>query len=241
MRKMSAGPKTIEEIVNDMIPYGPLGVHQRKAGAHITRLRDAHHRLAQLEARGIPDRLICRECGYTYERLRRIRNSPAYINLVANYKLSMDPKQMEGQDTYVELRLRGMILAQRMLIERLEAADAGDEDVTVSLKELLAITSDAADRFGYPKQSLSLQGGAEEFSAALDRAIARSGTRQVERASDAPGEVSLPSPVPPADVLVIEGVALPASQEQPSGKVERSPTHPLRSAAAPVSNFRRRR
>ena len=66
-----------------------------------------------------------------------------------------------------------MLVAERQIADRLE--DAEEEGVKLPLKDLLAISRDGADRFGYGKKSAVLNTNVD-FAAILEQAIARSKT-----------------------------------------------------------------
>ena len=237
----------VADIVAKMPKHGINASNPPSVQTRITRLRDSHHLLAKLLAIGIPEREVCRQTGYTFERLRRLRLSPAFQELVAGYAQAAEPAVQEQLEIFAELATKNMIMAQRMIADALEEADENGEPIP--LKTLLAIAGDGGDRFGYPKRAMNINGNVTEFAAALERAAQRSGVgaRQVGRALAAPGG-SLAPPVPPvgdiieAEIISDSAVAPNEVQEQQTGNTDAKPSPAVAAAvAAPASRFRRPR
>src|SRR5208282_4607503 len=102
---------------------------------------------------------------------------------------------------YLDLGMSNMIASERMIAERLDAAEEKDA-VPISLPVLDKISQGRADRFGYSKHTVHHH--EHDFATALDRAIARSGKaeviKQIEGRAEPPQELKLISqleePVP---------------------------------------------
>jgi len=113
-------------------------------------LRATHHRLARLDAAGLRNEEILRISGYSYTRLCSLRQDPSYQELVSNYRQKVDEAYVNSLDEFYETSTSNMLRAERQIEEHLDRAE--DNEELIPLKTLLAITSDRADRFGYPKK-----------------------------------------------------------------------------------------
>lgn len=182
----------------------------------ILQFRDAHHTVAKLFAAGMHPSMISRKTGYSQRRLNLLYRDRAFQELIATYSERIQENLVEEIDEYMELGVGNMLQAERQIREKLESAEISGE--TLPTRELIAIASDRADRFGYSKHSrVSVD---HSFANALDQAIQRSGkadairalnAKQIEgqvvsspKAADLPGpsvplpqEQSLVSPAPP--------------------------------------------
>ena len=137
----------------------------------IAKLRDPHHRLARLVAAGLRPIEIVARSGYSMQRYMTIKNDPAFIELVATYRAKVDEAFVREADTYYELATANMVMAERMLSEKLEEHD--ENGTLPPVRELIAISRDAADRFGYGKKQTNLNINAD-FAAMLEAARRRS-------------------------------------------------------------------
>lgn len=135
------------------------------------KLRDPHHRLARLIASGIRLGEAADRAGYSYSRAAVLHADPTFQDLVANYRKQVDAAFVQSQDEYYDLATSNMRKAERMIAEKLEAADAEGE--TLPTRDLIAISRDAADRFGYGKKQTNLNVNVD-FAAKLEKAIQRS-------------------------------------------------------------------
>ena len=96
--------------------------------------------------------------------------------LVANYRAKVDEEFVEGADAFFTLATQNMIAAERHIADAIaEAEDAGE---LIPIRTALAISRDAADRFGYGKKTQNLNINVD-FAAQLERAIAAQ--RQTDR------------------------------------------------------------
>lgn len=164
----------------------------------VQRLRDPHHRLARLVATGLKPAQAAQQAGYSYGSLSILQKDPAFQDLVAHYRKIVDESFAESQDTFYELATSNMLKAERHLAERIEEKEEAGE--LLSVREALAISRDAADRFGYGKKTTNVNVNVD-FAARLERASRRS-LRVVEAAPVSPpaqvaGEVVPSAPHPP--------------------------------------------
>lgn len=135
------------------------------------RLRDPHHRLARLVAAGLrPDEIVARS-GYSYSRYSTIKNAPAFKELVDKYRGKVNEAFEREQDTFMQLATQNMVVAERMIAEKLEEHD--ENGTLPPVRELIAISRDAADRFGYGKRQTNLNVNAD-FASMLEAARGRS-------------------------------------------------------------------
>lgn len=142
-----------------------------RAGPAITqRLRDTHHRVARLFAAGLRIDEIVERSGYSYQRVYTLSKDPAFQELVAKYRATVDAAFEKSQDTYFSLATSNMLKAETMLSDKLD--DAIEDGTTLPTRDLIAISRDAADRFGYGKKTFVTH---DNIGSKLEAAIARSG------------------------------------------------------------------
>lgn len=136
------------------------------------KLRDSHHRIARLAAAGLRTREIAARAGYSYQRVSDLLGSPAMDELVAQYRVKVDEAFVESQDEFYDLATRNMLAAERHIADHIaELDESGD---LLPVRTALAISRDAADRFGYSKHQVNVNVNAD-FASKLEQAIARSG------------------------------------------------------------------
>lgn len=166
--------ESIRSITREDLPrlLGP----RDKSQSMPKRLRDSHHTVARLLAMGHSAKLVAEMTGYSHNRVSQLASSPAMIELVATYRAKIDEIWDENIDAYAALAVRNMIAAERQLADKLDAAD--EEGELLPTRELIAISRDAADRFGYGKRQTNVNVNAD-FASMLEKAIARSG-KQIE-------------------------------------------------------------
>lgn len=144
--------------------------------------RDSHHRLARLCAAGLRYDQICLRGGISSTRLSSLKADPAFQELISSYRDKVNAAFVEAVDNFYEVSVASMMKAETMLSDKLDAAiEAGE---TLPTKDLLAITSDRADRFGYPKHKTSTNTNNNvDFAAMLEATARRSGRSNVIDAS----------------------------------------------------------
>lgn len=162
------------------------------------RLRDSHHRIARLAASGLRVGPIASRVGMSYNRVATLLNSPAMAELIARYREKVDEAWKESEDEFYAVATSNMLKAERQIADRLDEAD--EEGETLPVRELVAISRDAADRFGYGKKQTNVNLNVD-FAAQLERAIARSGKTIEASVVNQPARQSLagtssPSPLP---------------------------------------------
>lgn len=169
----------------------------------VTRLRDSHHRLAMLCALGLRDSALTKASGYSQQRINGLRTVPAFIELVAQYRTQVLEGHLKVQlDGYAEMAITNMVRAERMIADTLEQAD--EDDSPPPLRDLVAISSDRADRFGFPKGSVNLNVNTD-FASMLEGAIKRTAkvielrpAQQPSLAGEGAAGVLVSSPAAPA-------------------------------------------
>lgn len=153
------------------------------------RLRESHHTVARLFAADMTQKQVAELTGYSGTRINQLHNSPAMKELISNYRLSVDRNLTETIDAFATLAMKNMIAAERQIADTI--AEADDADELLPLRELRAISSDRADRFGYGKKTTNVNVNVD-FAARLEQAIQRSSAaKQIE------GQV-IPPPTGPA-------------------------------------------
>lgn len=140
--------------------------------------RDSHHRVARLVASGLRPEDVVLRSGYTQTRILSLKNDPAFQELVAQYRSKVTQAFAEGITDFYEVATANMLKAEVMLSDKLdEAIDTGD---LLPTKDLLAISRDAADRFGHPKKKVSQNTNVNvDFAAMLEATAKRSGRSNV--------------------------------------------------------------
>ena len=158
------------------------------------KLRDSHHMVARLTAAGNKPGEVAIATGYSRERITALLSSPAMEELVAQYRLKVDEAFVENQDTFFALATQNMLAAERHISDHI--AELEETGELLPVRTALAISRDAADRFGYGKKTQNLNINVD-FAAQLERAIQRSGktiegTTQPAVASQRRAEPPLP-------------------------------------------------
>lgn len=143
---------------------------KRQDNGVVAKLRSHHHRIARLDAAGCKDVEICEIAMISHQRLYTLRASPAYVELVASYRVTVDEAFERSQDEFAEASISNMLRAERQIADHFDVAD--EEGELIPLKTLLAVTSDRADRFGYPKGKVV---ATINMGSALEKAMVRSG------------------------------------------------------------------
>ena len=142
----------------------------------IKRFRDSHHRMARLFASGLRVGEVAELTGYSISRVSLFHTSPAFQELVQEKRRLEEEAHKDAITAYNALILSNGIKAERKLADKLDDDDEAEE---LSVRELVSISRDAADRVGLSKRSINFNVNAD-FAAQLDRAIERSLPRSGE-------------------------------------------------------------
>ena len=162
--------------------------------APIQKFRDSHHRMARLFASGLRVKEVAELTGYSVSRVSLFHSNPAFQNLIAEKRKVEDEIARDKIAAYNDLILSNGFKAERKLADKL---DDDDESEEMSVRELISIARDAADRVGLSKRSIQTNVSID-FAALLDRAIKRS--------SPPSGDLKL---IPPALSPSLDGGPLP--------------------------------
>lgn len=154
---------------------------KRQENGIVQKLRSHHHRIARLDAQGCKDPDITEICAISHQRLYTLRASPAYQELVSQYRNQVNEAFAQAQDEFARASMSNMMRAELQIEDHLDEAEQAGE--LVPLKTLLAITADRADRFGYPKGTIV---GKVNMGNQLEAAMRRSGRTIVVDAKGAP-------------------------------------------------------
>ncbi len=137
----------------------------------ISQFRESHHAIARMFAMGLTASMIRRQTGISIRRLTLLWGSPAFQDLIAFYARKAVEIHEERIEEYGDLATANMVRAERMIADKFDAAE--DVGEFLPMRELIAVASDRADRFGYSKhQSVTVK---HDFATALERAVTRSG------------------------------------------------------------------
>ena len=134
-------------------------------------LRDNHHRIARALAAGLDNQEVARLCGMSLNRISILKQDPAFKDLVAHYRGLVTAEFVRSVDTYLEMATGNMLKAEAMLSDKLDAA--ADNNEFLPTRDLISISRDAADRFGYGKRQMNLNVNVD-FAAQLEAARNRS-------------------------------------------------------------------
>ena len=115
-------------------------------------MRETHHRLARMVAAGFRTEEILRLTGFSYTRLHQLRHDPAFVELVSQYRGKVDEAYVRGVDEFWETSTSNMLRGERKIEQILDDDDEGLLEKPLTLSQLMALTSDRADRFGYSKK-----------------------------------------------------------------------------------------
>jgi hypothetical protein len=137
---------------------------------NLSNIRDSHHNVARHLASGMKAYEVAAATGYSTARILMLRDDPAMVELVAYYRELITEGWAATMDAHQAVAIANMRKAERMLSDKLDAADEAND--TLPVRELIAITSDRMDRFGYGKKTANLNINVD-FAAKLEAAIAR--------------------------------------------------------------------
>lgn len=138
--------------------------------APVQRFRDSHHRMARLFASGLRVREVAELTGYSLSRVSIFHSSPAFQELIAQKRGIEDEIARDEITAYNQLILSNGLKAERKLADKLDDDDDSEE---LSVRELISIARDAADRVGLSKRTVQTNYDVN-FADLLDRAIKRS-------------------------------------------------------------------
>lgn len=159
-----------------------LAQPRAKPGA-AKRFRDPHHKLAKLLAWGMKLKDAAAKSGYSATRASQLNEDPAFRELVANYAKDITEKWEDSVEDFVEFATGNMIKAERQISDRLDKADEDDELLPV--RDLIAISRDAADRLGYGKKQTNVNVNVD-FAAQLEQRMKRAKTLEIARSPSPP-------------------------------------------------------
>lgn len=171
----------------------------------VKKLRDSHHMVARLLAAGLPRTLVARRSGYSLNRVDTLLLDPSFQNLLTHYREAVTADVKGEMDDFLELATNNMLKAERQIADKLDEAMSKDEFLPT--RDLLAISRDAADRFGYGKKTTNVNVNID-FAAKLEAALRRSDAARVVEGSavvslpnggaptvSSPDSVELPQPI----------------------------------------------
>lgn len=148
----------------------PKLLEPRHPGQRLSRIRESHRMVARLIASGLGTGEIAARTGRNPNSITLLTKDPQVMNLVAEYRQAIDDSFKASFDAYAQTATANMLRAEQQITDKLEEAEANDE--TLPIRDLVAISRDAADRFGYGKHSSKTVN--VDFASALDKAMARS-------------------------------------------------------------------
>jgi hypothetical protein len=171
---------------------------QASSTALIDQYRESHHAVARMLAAGIPESYIMRRLGYTRRRLTNLQRSPAFLQLIADYKEEVFEQINQETDAFAELAITNMVAAERHINDRINLLDDANE--LLPLRDAMALAADGKDRFGYSKRVTQTNVNID-IAVRMDKAIERSSKvlAQPKQIEGRATEVLTPPPgVPPS-------------------------------------------
>jgi len=126
--------------------------------------------MARLFASGLRVNEVATLTGYSVSRVSLFHTNPMFQELIAEKRKVEEEEHRDSIMQYNALILSNGLKAERKLADKLDDDDEGEE---LSVRELVSISRDAADRVGLSKRSINFNVNAD-FAAQLDRAIERS-------------------------------------------------------------------
>jgi hypothetical protein len=184
----------------------------------IIKLKQSHHKLAQLIAEGVPDVEASLITGYAQSRISILKSDPAFKELLAHYKGIQ-------KEIFINVheRLSGMSLdALEEIHSRLEEKP---EDFSIKqLSELVALGFDRAGFGPRSSQSIDLHVSTSELLSSVKDEIRKKSHGRIETLG---GRLPPPDDIPSNLGLTVELEAGEYSQE--SGPGSQSPGPPVRS------------
>jgi hypothetical protein len=136
-------------------------------------LRDSHHLVARLVAAGLRNDEVAERSGFSLGSLYRFSLDPAFQELVAQYRKTVVASYRDEADEFNRILLSNRMKAERRIADRLD-----DDEATVTTRDLITISRDAADRTGYGKSSTQVYsnaGMATKMELATANAYVKSG------------------------------------------------------------------
>lgn len=167
VRKETAKLLEVHPLVEADLEY----LRQPSASQRIAKIRDSHHAIARAIASGLSHYEIAEQTGYSHSRIAILAHDPSVIELVAKYRAMITEEWRQSVDELQRNAVSNMTKAERMISDKLDEAD--ESGTPLPMRELLAITSDRMDRFGYGKKNMNLNVNVD-FAAKLEAAISRS-------------------------------------------------------------------
>ena len=141
----------------------------------VQKLRESHHLIARMLATGMRPQDVAEQCGFSVQRIYTLRQSPAFCELVEQYRGAEDQAYFRSRDLYNDLLRANSLAAERHLSDKI--AQLEEDGELLGIREALAISRDAADRLGYGKKTTVKVD--HDFAAMLEKAIHRSNTAKV--------------------------------------------------------------
>ncbi len=143
-------------------------LRERSVKQDVQKLKDSHHRVAQLLASGMyKDYEVAAICGYSLAHIKNIKDYPATQDLIAHYRALSFNENADAISETKERSLRIMTKADRRLEDILD-----DDETPMSPQQLLAISADRHNSVGIVAKQTNFNvnvGMAEKLEAALAR------------------------------------------------------------------------
>jgi hypothetical protein len=154
----------------------------------IKSIRDSHHMVARLFALGLRPGEVAERSGYSLGRISVLYADPALRDLIEKYRGNVTESYQQATDEYYTMVAANRVMAARLLNDKLSVVEPED----ISIRELVTIHADAADRTGYPKRTVAVNFNVD-FAARLDNALKRSNEARSFPSLSAPATTEMSS------------------------------------------------
>lgn len=146
-----------------------VSIEQRgRPKGSVAQIREVHHTVARLTARGVKPPEIGRMINRTGATVRNWLANPAMVELVSQYAGEREAELLSEFDYSIELKRRLRTLADEEMARRLDEAP---QDVPWA--QLIKLSGDMSDRTGVAKQETKVNVNFD-LGTRLDQAIERS-------------------------------------------------------------------
>jgi hypothetical protein len=156
--------------IRDLVPDDLLRLRDKRSIPATQRLRDPHHALARLIARGVRPKDAAAQTGYTISRVYVLHSDPTFKDLVAKYRDDVDEAYIDAVTEEQQAIARTRLKAINHIEQAFDKAD--EEGEIVPLRSSLAAFADLSDRTGFQKKSTQTTNINQNFAINLERARA---------------------------------------------------------------------
>src|SRR5262245_10086038 len=121
----------------------------------VRQYRESHHRIAEMIAMGCTDSMIRQTLGVSFRRLQLLQQDPTFQELIASKSAHHEAENRKAIDIVNETMRDFIRLGAQDLMDTMSAHIEAAEGEEARLKpmQVLKLTTEMMDRFGYGKNS----------------------------------------------------------------------------------------